>query len=112
MESVGVKPCSVHEGMCPFLSKDRRCSIYSVRPSVCRLWGSDPSLPCEHGCTADRPPLSDDQVIRLIREIGKVGEPGLVGFGDLDSLPQECGAHIEVAQKMLDTFERVIRRVK
>ena len=30
---------------CPFLKNDR-CSIYQVRPIVCRLQGNIPDLPC------------------------------------------------------------------
>ena len=33
--------------MCPYLKNDR-CSIYPVRPIVCRLQGNISELPCEH----------------------------------------------------------------
>ena len=32
---------------CPFLKNDR-CSIYQVRPIVCRLQGNIPDLPCRY----------------------------------------------------------------
>ncbi|MEM0467497.1 MAG: YkgJ family cysteine cluster protein [Candidatus Thermoplasmatota archaeon] len=34
-----------HDMRCPYL-KDDRCSIYPVRPFVCRIQGSFPDLPC------------------------------------------------------------------
>jgi Fe-S-cluster containining protein len=35
---------------CPALA-DGRCSVYEVRPLICRLWGAVEDLRCEHGCT-------------------------------------------------------------
>ncbi len=34
---------------CPALV-DGRCSVYEIRPLVCRLWGSVEEMPCPHGC--------------------------------------------------------------
>lgn len=34
---------------CPYLA-DRRCSIYQVRPMLCRLWGAVENMPCPFGC--------------------------------------------------------------
>lgn len=36
---------------CPFL-RDHQCSIYSVRPTICRLFGAvdHPNLDCPEGC--------------------------------------------------------------
>lgn len=30
--------------------KNGRCTVYSIRPVICRLWGVVPSMPCPHGC--------------------------------------------------------------
>jgi hypothetical protein len=30
--------------------EDRRCTVYEVRPMICRLWGIDETMPCPHGC--------------------------------------------------------------
>jgi len=37
---------------CPFLS-DGRCSIYEIRPLICRLYGAAVGLECPHGCEVD-----------------------------------------------------------
>lgn len=34
---------------CPFLVENR-CSVYPLRPLVCRAWGTVPSMACPHGC--------------------------------------------------------------
>lgn len=33
---------------CIYLDKKKRCMIYDERPMVCRLYGTDPRLPCPH----------------------------------------------------------------
>lgn len=43
---------------CPAL-RDGRCTVYEVRPLVCRLWGSSKSLPCPFCGGAGREALSD-----------------------------------------------------
>lgn len=35
---------------CPLLSPEGKCTVYEVRPMICRLWGSVESLRCPHGC--------------------------------------------------------------
>jgi Fe-S-cluster containining protein len=52
---------------CPYL-EDGRCSVYDVRPLVCRLWGlvDAPGLRCEHGCMPERW-LTRDDALRLVR---------------------------------------------
>lgn len=37
---------------CPAL-KDRRCTVYEIRPMACRLWGTDESMRCPLGCEPD-----------------------------------------------------------
>lgn len=35
---------------CPALTDLGRCSVYSLRPVICRLMGTAEDLTCEHGC--------------------------------------------------------------
>jgi Putative zinc- or iron-chelating domain len=30
--------------------RDGRCSVYELRPMVCRLWGATEDMPCPYGC--------------------------------------------------------------
>lgn len=38
---------------CPML-KDGGCSVYDIRPLICRLWGLVERMACPHGCTPER----------------------------------------------------------
>lgn len=38
---------------CPML-KDGRCTVYDLRPLICRIWGTVQSMRCAHGCTPKR----------------------------------------------------------
>lgn len=38
---------------CPYLEQER-CSVYEVRPMLCRLWGVVEEMPCPWGCQPSR----------------------------------------------------------
>lgn len=51
---------------CPLLEHDR-CTVYRLRPVICRLWGAAESMPCPHGCVPDSGQLlSDDEALDLM----------------------------------------------
>ena len=56
---------------CPALV-DGRCSVYDVRPTICRLWAATETMPCPHGCTPDEALTRDEShvLLRLAAEIG------------------------------------------
>ena len=43
----GIKDFSKNNFRCPYLTKDKKCMIYEVRPIICRLQGHTPKLPCK-----------------------------------------------------------------
>lgn len=62
---------------CPLLMPTGRCSVYSIRPMVCRLYGlgEHARMSCPHGCEPERR-LSDVELLEAIvgsMEIG--GDP-------------------------------------
>ncbi|PZG03838.1 YkgJ family cysteine cluster protein [Nonomuraea aridisoli] len=57
---------------CPALQNDR-CSVYEVRPMICRLWGAVEAMPCEHGCRPDNGLLSDGDGVELLRASLDIG---------------------------------------
>jgi putative zinc- or iron-chelating protein len=62
------KPIPPAHGIdCPFLTASARCSIYPVRPLVCRLWGVVERLPCPHGCERESI-LTDEEGFGLLAE--------------------------------------------
>ena len=60
---------------CPLLSFDGRCTVYSVRPLLCRLWGAvdDPLMRCPWGCRPQRY-LTNTETRRLIQRLEDVDE--------------------------------------
>lgn len=62
-----------HVDTCPALV-DGRCSVYDVRPTVCRLWGATDPMPCPFGCEPDGGRLSAAQGSRLMAEAMRVGQ--------------------------------------
>jgi Fe-S-cluster containining protein len=52
--------------VCPALVNNR-CSVYEVRPLICRLWGAAESLPCPYGCEVTPGLLVDEGAHELIR---------------------------------------------
>lgn len=63
---------------CPLLSFNGQCSVYDIRPVVCRLWGVVESMPCPHGCRPEGGLMSDVEgfeIMALVREIGGNGSP-------------------------------------
>lgn len=40
--------------VCPALVENR-CTVYDVRPTICRLWGAGPGMACPWGCEPDVP---------------------------------------------------------
>lgn len=60
---------------CPALV-DGRCSVYEVRPTVCRLWGSADDMPCPHGCEPEGGRLSSTDGRRILARSMAVGQAG------------------------------------
>lgn len=66
--------------MCPALV-DGRCSVYEVRPTICRLWGAGPAMECPWGCSPDEPVSIDESMQILADSLGfplPPGTPGLI----------------------------------
>lgn len=59
-------------GMCPALTMFRQCSVYEVRPLICRLWGVVKSMPCPWGCRPEGGWLTDQQGYDLIRRANAI----------------------------------------
>jgi Fe-S-cluster containining protein len=58
---------------CEFLSHpEGECTVYSLRPLMCRLFGVIRELACPHGCQPERW-LSPEEQQELIREVNALG---------------------------------------
>jgi hypothetical protein len=79
------KPLPPTSLKCPFLAPDGKCSVYPVRPLICRLWGSVKSMRCPHGCTPGRW-LSDDEAFALISRVHQLSGQENVFTHDVDDV--------------------------
>jgi Fe-S-cluster containining protein len=62
---------------CSMLDEHRRCSVYELRPLVCRMWGVMESMRCPYGCKPDGEYVSDIEGFRLVAESLAIGgDPG------------------------------------
>lgn len=55
---------------CPLL-KEKRCTIYDIRPAICRIYGTTKGLRCPYGCKPTKW-LKDTKAKRLIRELNNL----------------------------------------
>lgn len=53
---------------CPALGPLNTCTVYEVRPLICRAWGTTPRLRCEHGCVPEGY-VPDEQMLRALVEV-------------------------------------------
>lgn len=75
---------------CSMLTDDRRCSVYDIRPMICRLWGLLNSMRCPYGCIPEGGLLDDAEGVRLLLEADNIG-----GSEDRDQLVREALAALE-----------------
>lgn len=48
--------------------KDNKCSIYTARPAICRLYGVAEGLECHFGCVPKKK-ISKQEAYQIVREI-------------------------------------------
>lgn len=63
-----------------------RCTVYTDRPLICRIYGTAESLSCPYGCVPERV-MSDDEAHELIELAGEIG-----GGYDLERVASMLGA--------------------
>lgn len=91
--------------MCPALTMLHQCSVYEIRPMVCRLWGVWESLPCNYGCRPKdgRALLTDEEAYEFIaRTHEAAGEPGMAAM-----VRRPWRENPELARREMVRFRRV-----
>lgn len=70
---------------CPMLSPTGKCTVYTVRPFICRLWGATPTLQCPHGCKPERWLTTEEahEIFGKLRELVGPETDGPLGSIDL-----------------------------
>lgn len=58
---------------CPALDEKGKCSVYSDRPAVCRLWGAVKEMQCPHGCRPKKWLKDEDSraILRAVRAVSQ-----------------------------------------
>ena len=56
---------------CPMLDNGR-CSVYDIRPMICRLWGIVETMLCHHGCKPDRV-LTAEEGFEFLQRAAEIG---------------------------------------
>lgn len=49
------------------------CSVYSIRPTICRLWGVVKAMQCPHGCEPERW-VSDKEALEFLLRAMEIGD--------------------------------------
>lgn len=81
---------------------DGRCSVYELRPMICRAWGVVEGMPCPYGCKPDPAPMPDAEFAFLIAESLKIG-------GGLTHADEELYRLIgEAREEDPENFERML----
>ena len=57
---------------CPLLNSAGSCSVYTIRPLICRLFGLVEKMKCPFGCEPSRW-VTDEEAFRLLNEAGMLG---------------------------------------
>lgn len=110
----GPPSTAIERERCIYLKDEARCSVYSIRPLICRAWGLVRMMSCPHGCVPATW-VNDVEFARLAQEVGSLGGGRLLrttpegltieprGFSDLP---------IESSTRTPEQLERIGDRVR
>ena len=86
--------------------KEGRCTVYEVRPLICRLWGIDEGMKCPHGCEPEGGWLTKVEAHRLgIRTFMAAGFPP----GYPKRTPLEWAAYLRIPDEKMAAAFRDLR---
>lgn len=72
---VGYEPfSSKRDNTCSLLDQQTgRCTVYALRPTVCRLWGVVENMPCPFGCVPERK-LTTEEGYRFLENADEISK--------------------------------------
>ena len=95
--------------VCPMLSPTGKCTVYSVRPYICRVWGATRELACPHGCEPERwLPLQES--LDIFARIGEIAGPASAGpLGSVADLWDAIGLERRAARSaVIEKIKEVV----
>jgi uncharacterized protein len=67
-----IKPVDVVPKVrCSALTMLGRCSVYEIRPAICRLWGMTRALQCTYGCVPEGGYMSEHDAYEWLAEVAE-----------------------------------------
>lgn len=69
-ESSNSTPTVDKDFQCSLL-KDGKCSVYEIRPAICRLWGIVETMKCPYGCVPNPRYLTEKEGHQFLSKIDK-----------------------------------------
>lgn len=70
-EASNSEPTVDSKGTCSLLVGGK-CSVYSVRPLICRLFGLIKKMNCPYGCVPEPRWMTNEESYQLLRKIDKI----------------------------------------
>lgn len=89
---------------CTALTALGTCAVYSVRPMICRLWGTSSSLNCSYGCRPTRMLTSMEIASFLLRSFQLGGHPHFT-----EAQAEQTRRYVEGNPEAADMYEAYIR---
>jgi Fe-S-cluster containining protein len=87
---------------CKALGMLGTCTVYEVRPLICRLWGMTAGMRCQYGCQPEGGFLSAQQVYEyLARAAELAGDPALA-----EEMREPFRRDPDQAERMMRKFQR------
>lgn len=82
------------------LLRNGRCTAYSIRPVICRIWGTTEKTRCPHGCEPERW-LSDEEFKSLMEQA-----LALSGETVEQAMERALNGATETERALLETYGR------
>lgn len=70
-DHLGYVPQPRDDLKCPMLNEQGKCSVYAIRPLVCRLFGVVHKMPCPH--VQPKEWMSEEDELRVLMGVSKLG---------------------------------------
>jgi hypothetical protein len=110
VERTGEQP-TCHNLTCSLLNEQGQCSVYDIRPAICRLYGVTPQLRCPFGCQPEvwwTNMQGHEWITRVIEASG--GKE--VWIATAEQIAAQLGVDISWAEMMLAGVDKMNREDK